>query len=211
MKKPTLLVAHSHEIYLTGILQSVDTSRFKVIKTTNGITAMRQILKAEPVLAIIGAQLDKISTFEIVKKVSNMVSTKFIVVFHSKEYQNISVARAAGVQGVLHDSDGFKTFKACISKVLNNKFYCSPTFPKTESNEVNQFMAKLGMLSKSEIRLLSMVEKYKTSKAIAIQLGLSQRTIEKHRSNIIKKLHLKKRTNLIQWVLENKNLIKAIA
>jgi len=204
-------VAHSHEVYLTGILQCIETSRFKIIKTTNGITALRQILKSKPVLVIIGTQLQKTSTFEIIKKVSDRASTKFIVVFHSKEYQNVSAARAAGVQGVLHDSDGFKTFKACMSKVLNNKFYCSPTFPKAESNEVNQFIKNLGALSKSEIRLLSLVEKHKTSKAIAVQLGLSQRTVEKHRSNIIKKLHLQKRTNLIQWVLENKNLIKAIA
>lgn len=204
-------MAHSHEIFLTGILQCLDTSRFKIIKTTNGITALRQILKVKPVLVIIEAQLEKISPFEIKKKVSDKVSTKFIVLFHSKNHQNISFARAAGIQGVLHESDGFKIFKACLKKVLNNKFYCSPTFPKAESNEVNQFIKNLGTLSKSEIRLLSMVEKHKTSKIIALQLGLSQRTVEKHRSNIIKKLHLQKRTNLIQWVLENKNLIKAIA
>ncbi|MEE9348826.1 MAG: LuxR C-terminal-related transcriptional regulator [Flavobacteriaceae bacterium] len=61
-------------------------------------------------------------------------------------------------------------------------------------------------LTKTEYDIFQFIQKGKLSKEIAIERNCSERTIEKHRSNIITKLNLSKKTNsLTNWILKNKN------
>lgn len=56
-------------------------------------------------------------------------------------------------------------------------------------------------LSKIEIEILREIKKGLTSHEIAVLRGCSPRTVEKHRSNIIKKLNIPStQTSLLLWV-----------
>jgi len=59
-------------------------------------------------------------------------------------------------------------------------------------------------LSKIEIEILRKIKKGLTSSKIAALRGCSPRTVEKHRSNIIKKLDIPSTQNgLLLWVLKH--------
>jgi DNA-binding CsgD family transcriptional regulator len=66
----------------------------------------------------------------------------------------------------------------------------------------------LSVLSNSEKEILQFIQKGLSSSEIAIIRECSSRTVEKHRSNIIKKLGIKSSQNaLLIWLLEtNKDL-----
>jgi DNA-binding CsgD family transcriptional regulator len=60
------------------------------------------------------------------------------------------------------------------------------------------------LLSQTEKEILKMIRQGKTSAEIAEIKGCSPRTVEKHRSNIIKKLEVKSAPNaLLLWTLNN--------
>jgi len=62
-------------------------------------------------------------------------------------------------------------------------------------------------LSQTEIEILFFIKKGITSSQIAKLQNCSTRTIEKHRSNIIKKLNLKSSQNtLLLWISQNPDL-----
>ena len=62
-------------------------------------------------------------------------------------------------------------------------------------------------LSQTEIEILFLIKKGITSSQIAKLKNCSTRTIEKHRSNIIKKLNLKSSQNtLLLWISQNSDL-----
>ena len=58
-------------------------------------------------------------------------------------------------------------------------------------------------LSKRELEILQLVVKGYTSKKMAAHLGLSPRTIDHHRSNILKKMGKKNSVDLVNFVVRN--------
>lgn len=61
--------------------------------------------------------------------------------------------------------------------------------------------------TKSELRILELIQQQKSSKEIADILSLSEKTIKNHRYNICKKLDFKdKKTSIYQWLQQNKVL-----
>jgi DNA-binding NarL/FixJ family response regulator len=57
-------------------------------------------------------------------------------------------------------------------------------------------------LSQTEFEIFNLISKGNLSKEISTKRNCSERTIEKHRSNIIKKLNISQQ-NLTQWILKN--------
>lgn len=74
-----------------------------------------------------------------------------------------------------------------------------------ENNNYNLSSQKLKqLLSESELEILNNIKKGLSSTEIATIRNCSPRTVEKHRSNIIKKLGLGSSSNtLIIWTLKN--------
>jgi len=63
-------------------------------------------------------------------------------------------------------------------------------------------------LSKIEIEILRQIKKGLTSSEIAVLRDCSPRTVEKHRSNIIKKLDIPSTQNaLLVWIMKNPNFL----
>jgi two-component system invasion response regulator UvrY len=58
-------------------------------------------------------------------------------------------------------------------------------------------------LSRREVEIISFIKKGLTSKETAGELGLSVKTVEVHRYNILKKLNLRNTTALINFVNQN--------
>ena len=59
-------------------------------------------------------------------------------------------------------------------------------------------------LTVSEVKILRLIAKNMTSQEIADSLFLSKRTVEKHRSNVVKKLNLNSSSHsLVLWVQKN--------
>ena len=67
---------------------------------------------------------------------------------------------------------------------------------------------KLLLLSPAERKILSLIADEKSSKTIAELLFIAEKTVENHRSNIIRKLGLSNTKNaLLIWAIENKKHI----
>lgn len=63
----------------------------------------------------------------------------------------------------------------------------------------------LSLITSTEKEILKLIQSGLISNQIADSRGCSARTVEKHRSNIIKKLHLKPTNNaLLLWCIETK-------
>lgn len=70
-----------------------------------------------------------------------------------------------------------------------------------ENGEIS-YTEAIKRLSVAEVRVLEGVEQGKTSREIAKELGISIRTVHKHRETICRKLSIKGRNGLLKWVLK---------
>jgi two-component system response regulator FixJ len=68
--------------------------------------------------------------------------------------------------------------------------------------KVNQTQAKLASLTKRETQILDAIVTGKANKVIAIELHLSQRTIEIHRAHVMDKMEVKSLAELVKVVID---------
>lgn len=214
MKTTTsILVADDHPMLLKGFLIELQENGYtKLSSATNGAEALEVILADKPALAILDIEMPMLSGFEVIKKATEHgTETKFIVLTSHKEKGIIVKAKTLHISGYLLKDEPFSEINNCVEAVLKGDTYFSKTFDAVFQDAIAPEIEKLKLLSPSERTIIRMVAKEKSSKEISEELSISQRTVEKHRANIIHKLNLDKGTDALNsWTKENKELILSV-
>ncbi|MBI9040164.1 response regulator transcription factor [Lutibacter sp.] len=209
-KNISILIADDHPMILKGFYEELESNGYKVIgQAQNGIEALNLILKLEPTLAILDIDMPFLTGLEVIKSAKEKnVATKFIIHSFHKEADYVMQAKALHINGYLLKEDSFTEIKKCIKAVLENKIYFSTSFEKGFVQHKSKKLQQLKSLTPSEVTILKQIAEQIPTNSIADGLGVSVRTVEKHRSNIINKLNLKSELNsLSSWAILNKKTI----
>lgn len=209
-KEVSILIADDHPILLKGLNDELIQNGYWVTNSvSNGLKALEEILTNEPTIALLDIDMPLLTGFEVIKKAKEKgVATKFIALSFHRETSYIAQAKALQIDGYLLKEDSFLEIEKCMESVINNREYFSSSFVNRMLKDASEELKKINLLTPSEVTILKMAANQKSNHEIADSLCISVRTIEKHRSNIIKKLDLEKGNNsLISWILTNKRVI----
>lgn len=206
--KTTVLIADDHPLLLKGNMQYLQSKGYNIVASaSDGNDAYHQILKLEPQIAILDEKMPKLSGIEVAKaaKKSN-VETKIIILTSFKE---AAIAKEVGqsIEGYILKESALEEIDTCIHEVLKGNTYTSVLL-----NEQIYFDASNNQsidFTPSELKILKYIARNLTSNQIADELFISKRTVEKHRSNIIKKIGLSGKPNaLILWLQKHPALLE---
>ncbi|MEM7187922.1 MAG: response regulator transcription factor, partial [Bacteroidota bacterium] len=206
----SVILADDHPLLLKGLYEELVANKFNVVgQATNGMQALELILKLKPDVALLDIDMPLLTGFDVIKMAKDKgVSTRFIVLSFHRETEYITQAKALQINGYLLKEDSYFEIERCIESVMNGRDYYSSSFETGTMNMANVELKRLQLLTPSERTILKLVAQQATTSDIASELGVSKRTVEKHRSNIITKLELEGGTNtLTNWSLVNKNTI----
>ena len=205
MRGKTILLADDHPLILKGLYDFLVKEGFDVISCeSKGIHAHNKIINLKPSIAIIDIEMPDMSGLEIVEKLANQkIKTNIIFNTIHKENSIIQKAVELGVKGYLLKEYALEEIIACILAVSQGKtFFGKDLSTFTEPANEENF---LGQLSPSEIKILRLIAQENNTKEIAEKLFIAEKTVEKHRSNIIRKLALSPTKNsLLIWSIQNK-------
>ena len=204
-KLKKILIADDHPLLLRGLADFLKSLGYKnIIEANNGLEAYNAIIKDDPFLSILDIRMPKMSGLEIVRKCkTNRIKTKIILITLHQEKNLFDEAKRLGVSGYIFKQFALTEIEACLKQVLNNETYFSPELKKYFQIENTQGEI-LEILTPSEIKILRFIARNYTTPEIAETLYISNKTVEKHRSNIIKKLGLTGKTNsLLLWAKQN--------
>lgn len=203
---PTIVIADDHPILLTGTKTFLESKKFSVLATAmDGNDAYNAIVTNLPDIAILDFDMPKLNGLEIAAECHQKnIDTKIIILTLFKEEAILNEVGNT-IQGYLLKEDALKEIEFCIKEVLAGKTFVSKHIEEGihfshESNELNN-------LTVAESKILRYLAKNFSSSQIANELFISKRTVEKHRSNIIKKLEIPPTQNgLLLWVQKNPHL-----
>jgi len=209
MKNSSILIADDHPLFLKGLNDFLVEKQYNIIgKASNGKDAYEFITTNKPEIAILDIQMPLLSGIEIASLcLKNKIKTKIILITFHKEASVYFQAQDLQVYGYLLKEFAIEEIESCIVSVLKNIPYFSKKLrEQLHLNETENHY--LNLLTTSERKILMHITHDKTNKEIAELLFISSRTVEKHRSNIINKLKLERKTNsLLIWAKENQDLI----
>ncbi len=203
----TILIADDHPITLNGIKLYVEQLGYEVVKTCqNGLEAYNSIIELHPEFVILDLNMPQMNGLEVLEKVrleNESIKIILYTMYHEKSF--LVRAKKLGVNGYLLKDFALEELSICLEKVGANEEWFSPKLDETliikkHDSEVEKILT----LTASEKKILSLIAKDHNTKIIAELLFISEKTVEKHRSNIIKKLGLPNERNILQrFALQN--------
>jgi len=185
---------------------------FEVIgEASDGLEAVKLIGDLLPDIALLDVMMPNLNGVETAKLIQQRgFRTKVIFLsMYANAMYAVRGLQSGALGYVLKDSD-FSEILQAIEIVLKGKRYISTAI----ADEVLEMLLKtdtgkdesLEILSAREREILQLIAEGNTNAAIAEKLILSVRTIEAHRSNIMKKLRLNSHVDLVKYAI-NKGLI----
>ena len=111
-----------------------------------------------------------------------------------------------GGDGDININKSFKEFMDAIKEAFNDNIYIHPDILQQFNNRMvkNEILKEnVDDLTKREIQILQFVSKGMLNKEIASALGISERTVKNHISNIFKKIKVTDRTQAAVYAIKH--------
>ncbi len=204
----SIIIADDHPLILKGLQNFLQEKKYKVLgSAVNGKDAFQLIKDHEPDIAILDIRMPFMTGLEVAEKcIDQNLSTKIILITFEKDQTIYQEARDLHVYGYVLKEFALVELENCIAAVLDGKRYFSPEL--IEYLEIEEAPEELELLTPAEKKVLHLIAQNKTAKEIGVILFISDRTVEKHKSHIIRKLDLEsKGSSLALFAKENEEYL----
>ena len=210
-KKFTICLGDNHAIFREGIKSLLSTTpQYSVIgEGEDGMEVVRVVQKNPPDILLLDLTMPKMSGMDVIKILKKRYPDLKILVLtiHNTE-DYIHAALEAGANGYILKDAHYAELVMAIKSVLNGKTYLDPgasdkivqNFLKNSKKPVTELL--LDTLTTREREHLKLIAEAHTNKQIAEYLCISVKTVEKHRSNLMRKLNLHSAAELTAYAIE---------
>jgi DNA-binding NarL/FixJ family response regulator len=205
----SIIIADDHPLILKGLKDFLLEKGFNVIASAkNGKEAFTLINAHQPDIAILDIQMPILTGLQVAEKCKEAnLDTKIIIITFEKSEEIYNKAKSLGIYGYILKEFAIAELEYCITCVLREYHYFSPEL--IEYIEIKKTPEALKTLTDSEMKVIKGIADNKTAKEIAKDLSISNRTVEKHKSNIRTKLNLaSKASSMVLYAQEHKTFLE---
>lgn len=206
MTKIRLVLADDHPMIRAGfktlLAQSDD---FEVAgEAENGQELIKVVSSVKPDVTLVDVHMPGTNGLEALEKLHAMFpNIKFIVLTMHEEREYVQKALKAGADGYLLKNIEREELENAIHTVFKGGKYFSPEITAVLADSVARpSSAEAGEITPREKEVLALVAAGHSTKQIADQLGISIRTVETHRINMLKKMEVSNSAELIRKAFE---------
>jgi DNA-binding NarL/FixJ family response regulator len=210
MHEITIALADDHNLVRQGLRALLEKEAFVRIvgEASNGTEAVLLVRRQEPDVLILDLMMPVMSGIEVTRMVKQTVPKTRVLILsmHSGE-KYMSEALRAGADGyVLKNVMGPELIKA-VREVYEGRPYFSSPLSKQAIRRDDAGNTAAGNdpyenLTEREREILHLVGEGLRSREIAERLTITRRTVETHRSNIMRKLGTNNQAGLIRYALQ---------
>jgi DNA-binding NarL/FixJ family response regulator len=209
MKKLRIVVADDHQVVRDGLRLLIDAqSDMRVVgEAGNGKEVLVQARDLKPDVVVMDLSMPELNGLQATERLSaEQPKTRVVALTVHEDPSYLMQLCKAGASGyVLKRSAGDDLIQA-IRTVAGGGVHFDPVLAgKALLGRVGEAPGKAGShpaeLSEREREVLILVAWGYSNKEIAGELGLSTKTVETYRGRIGEKLHLRSRTEIVQYAL----------
>ncbi len=199
-----VLLADDHTLVRQGLKALLEREGFAVVgEASNGQEAIRLAPNIRPDIAILDISMPILNGLDAARELQKASrSTKSILLTQHDEDQYVIEALRAGVRGYVLKNQASTDLIHAIQQVCRGEIYLSPSISGTI---VTAFLSKTSVqtdpLTSRERQVLQLVGEGKSSKEIAVLLGISIKTTESHRTRLMRKLDIHELASLVRYAI----------
>ncbi|NER13206.1 response regulator [Leptobacterium flavescens] len=202
----TLAIAEDHQALIDGIYLLLEyEEEIEIVGFANDGEALIEIVNHKQPKVVLTdirmPKIDGIAACRLIKKKFPHIKVLAFTMFDQEEA--VKQMMEAGADGYLLKNSELKNVLTAIKSVIGGKPYFDANLTIDPDGEAGP-KRKKSLLSKREREILLLIGQGKTSSDISSMLFIGQTTVETHRKNMIRKLGLKGKGELLRYALEKK-------
>lgn len=194
-----------------GLLKDALQRRFQpkeLLDFGDGRDALKSCLASPPDLLIADLYLRDMDGRDLVRTLRERgITTRVVMLTAHPVAQLPAELVSLGVAGFVDKNSPLEQIDRAVQCVLDGGMFFSatvpPPIPSALANEPALPRLGASALTAREQEVVRLVARGLVSKEVAERLGLSTRTVEKHRARILARLGLHDLPNLVRWCLRN--------
>ncbi len=217
MEKIKVMVVDDHVVVRTGLkaLLSKHADLEVIAEAENGAEAVEKARETNPDVIIMDITMPVMDGIEATKRLKKEKADNHVVALTVHEDKQFLIQMMkAGASGYISKQARSEELVAAIQTAASGNVFLQPTqlrwlvegyhapAPKKSAGAAAETeRAELSMLSKREIQVLELVAKGLTSTEIGEKLGISPKTIYRHRDRIKNKLKIRSNSELVLFAI----------
>jgi DNA-binding NarL/FixJ family response regulator len=186
-------------------------SGWKVVgQARNGREAVQMARGLKPNLVVLDISMPLLNGLEAARRIVDALpETRVLIVSMYDSDELIEKAMDSGAHGFIRKSEAESELVTAARAVLNKKVFfpshASTALFRTRTGQVRELRTHL---TSRETELIQLIAEGNTNKQVASILGISRRTVENHRANIMRKLGFQSLSELVRYAVRN-NIVAA--
>ena len=198
-----IVIAEDHQALIDGIKLSLNSEKDIIVvgEANDGEALIELVRLKKPDVVITDIRMPKcdgISATKIIKKKFPHIQVVGFSMFDQPEA--IEKMREAGASGYIMKNSSLSKVIEAIRTVAKKETF----FDSNIISEKNSITNEKILLSKREKEIVRLIGEGKTSLEISELLGIEKTTVDSHRKNILKKLNIHGKTDLMRFAVERK-------
>jgi len=200
MKRITVMLAEDHAIVREGLrsLLGLDSEIEVVGEAATGRQAVELARKLRPTVVVMDIAMPLLNGFEATRQILLVApGTKVLVLSAHSDDEYVAHMAAVGASGYLVKQNSGQVLVHAIKEIVAGHSYFSPSIAKRlgeaerRSREGGAARGKPRRpLTAREAEVLQLVAEGAANKQVAAELGISTKTVEKHRQQLMDKLSI---------------------
>jgi len=207
-----ILIADDHTILRAGIRSLLEMeANFEVIgEVDNGKDAIQAVGQLSPDIILSDLSMPKTNGTEAIQHIKRRYpEIKILVLTVHKSEEHVRAALKAGADGYVLKDDTAEELINAINNILAGKIHLSASICGNvvsgylSESDKDSFTSSLDLLTNREREIIKLIAEGYRNKDIATYLSISLKTVDKHRSNLMKKLDLHSTSSITSFAIKN--------
>ena len=200
-----ILLADDHGVVREGLKALLTQSGYQVVaEAENGLDAVRLARKLRPEIAVLDVGMPLLNGIGAALAIArDAPATRVIALTMHTEDTYVLEALRAGIRGYVLKTQAMSDLVAAIHQVILGTIYLSPGVSQAV---LDAFLKRRDFdpptLTPRERQVLQLVAEGRRSKEIADVLGITTKTAEAHRANIMDKLGIHETAGLVRYAVK---------
>ena len=199
-----VVLADDHPIWRDGVRADLRDGFTVVGEAGTADEAIEVIRRAKPELVVCDVHMPGGGGIKVAKECGEM--TRIVMLTVSEQERDLLDAVAAGAVGYLVKSTPGPELRSSLLRAAAGEPVFSPALAALVLGEFRRMSKQAtgaNPLSDREREVLQLVARGHTYKEIGAELFIAEKTVENHVRNILGKLHLNRKQELIRYALEH--------
>lgn len=198
-----IVLADNQVMVRQGIRSLLEKEGFEIVgEASDGYEAIRLAKEVKPDIVIIEVVIPLLNGIDASQEISRVLPFTKVMLLTEHAGNHVVRALKAGIKGYILKSQPFMDLAQAIRDVAQGRIYMSPNVSQIMVDTLlNKSSEQDHGLSARERQTMQLVAEGKSTKEVAAILGISIKTAESHRFNLMRKLDIHETASLVRYAI----------